>query len=156
MARLLTSAARVTKEEHDGSSSSEEEIDYIRAARDIGDMSLVRQTLHGITAEADDTGHENFGRYAESIALGRTLWQSEALTEAEIACIDPAEDGYLLSANDAKRAVLQHRKDAKCERTAPFAHATQPHSRILHIDYAKRFEDWFARLLTEEQQPHQE
>ena len=57
--------------------------------------------------------------------------------------MDKAEDGYFLSAADAKRAVEKHSKEENVERAAPLEHATQPYARLQLTDYVEKFRLWF-------------
>ena len=143
---LMATAARVVEEEQGDASSSDDGVAYDRSTRDIGSMDLVQKTLKGIAADDEETGQDGFGQYSDTIALGRSLWQSADITNAEAAFLDVAEDGYLISAEAAKKAVTKHSQASNAERAAPFAHATQPSSSLKNTDYVVKLNEWFQKL----------
>ena len=151
---LMATAARVVEEENDDASSSDDDLPYNRSTRDIGSMDLVQKTLQGIAADDEDAGQEGFGQYSDTIALGRSVWQSPDITNAEAELLDVAENGYVLSATAAKKAVEKHSKEANSERAAPFAHATQPSSTLKYTDYVVKLQKWFQKLSEEREQPN--
>ena len=154
---LMATAARVIEDPHEGSSDDESDMDYERSAHDIGSLDLVQNTLRGIAVkETEEDGQEGFGQYDASISLGRSLWQSADLTPTEVEKINLAEADYFLTAKNAKDALEQHVKEQKTERQAPFDHATDPSSKLLHTDYVEKLNLWFATLSKEKEVPNPE
>lgn len=70
--------------------------------------------------------------------------------------MDKAEDGYFLSAADAKRAVEKHSKEANVDRAGLFEHATKPHARLQHTNCVERFKQWFDKQMQESAVPSNE
>ena len=80
-------------ENHDDSTDDSDAELWACAPRAAGDMHLVRKTLRGIAANTDDDGAKGFGRHAQSIRIGRVLWESPPLTALEMRDIEePAFD----------------------------------------------------------------
>ena len=50
-----------------------------RVQRHGGSMDLVRQTLAVLAAVSSEEGTQGLGKYAESVMLGRELWQTDPL-----------------------------------------------------------------------------
>ena len=79
---LMATAARVV-ENRDDSSEDSDAFEYIHGDRKVGNMDLIHQTLHGIRNHSAEDGAEGLGRHAQTIRLGRDLWQSAPLTEEQ-------------------------------------------------------------------------
>ena len=57
-------------------------------------MDLIRATLQGIAQRDPDDGAQGFGRHAKCISIGRSLWQTDDLTEEEAALVhEPIFEG---------------------------------------------------------------
>ena len=78
----MATAARVV-ENRDDSSEDSDAFEYIHGDRKVGNMDLIHQTLHGIRNHSAEDGAEGLGRHAQTIRLGRDLWQSAPLTEEQ-------------------------------------------------------------------------
>ena len=82
------------------------------------------------------------GEHGNSIALGRSLWETKSLTDMELQAMERRKTSHLLSAKDAKDAIASHAKSQQNQRAAPFAGATQPKATTTHTDYALKFDTW--------------
>ena len=106
-------------QEDEEDKSDESDFEYNRSERNIGDMSVAHKTISGLAANDEDMGSIGFGEHGDSIALGRSLWQTEALTSQELSLMMVADSAYTVLAASAKEAVAQHRKQQTQTRTAP-------------------------------------
>ena len=90
---------------HDDSTDDSDAELWACAPRAAGDMDLVRKTLRGIAANTDDDGAKGFGRHAQSIRIGRVLWESPPLTAPEVRDIEePAfDDGRFPSSEHLRK-----------------------------------------------------
>ena len=64
----------------------------------FGSLSVAQKTIAGLAVNHEDLGTVGFGEYEESIALGRSLWQTDALTNAERQSMEPRKKSYFLPA----------------------------------------------------------
>ena len=151
---VIATTARISTELEE-TTSDESDFEYIRSDRKIGDLSVAQKTIAGLAANDEDVGSIGFGEYGESIALGRSLWQTDRLTAEEMQSMSRSECAYTVSATSAKEAVTLHKKQQTQNRIAPFCGATQPTSSVRHQDYAIRFARWFETLKTEADQPNE-
>ena len=138
----------------DSSESSEGE-DFDPSSLNVGSMKTVHRTLNG--SRDNDDGAKGFGRYASSIRLGRTLWQSPAFDEEVLR--DVREQSFSKGTfPDGGQIKKAWRKLAQAEnaRPLPFANAT-PGRVQLSVDlYGARIDDWFAKLRIEKDGPTDE
>ena len=109
-----------------------------------GNLDVVRRTLDGIAAESVDEGEKGLGRYAETIRLGKHLWQSRTLTPSEEEQIEEKfyDEGFFPATAETKKALLAMKKiDEK--RPEPFQGRTQPFAHLSVNEYDARMIQWF-------------
>jgi hypothetical protein len=136
--------------------SSNDDLNYDRKTRDIGNMIVVEKTLQGLAASADGDDADAMSRHATTMALGRSLWASPQLTTEEINNMKDRPSSYHISVKDAKAALVKHCKETNQERNAPFANATSATSSVTVVDYRQRFDTWFRELRQENETPNKE
>lgn len=153
---LSATAARAVEQDEDSDLSSNDDLEYDRKTRDIGNMAVVQKTLEGLAASTDADEIDAIRKHATTMALGRSLWASPQLTAKEIDSMKAQPSSYPISVKDAKAALMKHCKESNQERHAPFANATAPASRLDVVDYRQRFDAWFRQLMQEEETPNTE
>ena len=143
---VAASCARLEEDESSDDDSSEEEILVRKGPQ--GNLSLVHRTLNGIAAQCPDEGAKGFGKYAQSIRLGRTLWQSKPLPADVAGSIEETffDAGQFPPSEKLKEIVKQIKKDDEEERPAPFAGRTLPFAQLSVVDYGKRLETWMQEV----------
>ncbi len=96
----------------------------------VGSLDLIPDTIAGIVAHRPDDGYAGLGRYGKVIRLGRSLWQSPTLTNAEQALAQETffDDGSFPAAAESLKAAAQAVKNDE-ERPAPFDARTAPFAR---------------------------
>jgi len=149
---LMATTARVSAKIEE-TSSDESDFEYNRNERDIGDMDVAQKTIEGLAANDEELGSIGFGNHSNSIALGRSLWQTDVLTPSELQTLAVAQSTYEVSAENAKKAMAMHATQHTHTRTAPFSGATQPMAISHQQDYKVKFDAWFQRLCQEKEQP---
>ena len=154
---LLTGAAARVVEEPGDSSGDSDDFEYTHLGRLAGSMDLIQQTLNGISSRSEDNGVEAIGRHAAVIQMGRDVWQSAPLTAAEKAAVQEKffDDGSFPPAAEVLKAAREAVKNEE-ERPAPFDGRTAASARYVKVDYAKLFDEWFAKLHTEQETPNAE
>jgi len=75
---LAATAARVVEDPGDSSEDSDD-YDCRHLDRHVGSLNLVQQTLDGIATRSMDEGAHGMGKHAQTIHLGKALWQSAPL-----------------------------------------------------------------------------
>jgi hypothetical protein len=153
---LVTTAARAVEKDEESDLSSNDDLNYDRKTRDIGNMIVVEKTLQGLAASADGDDADAMSRHATTMALGRSLWASPQLTTEEINNMKDRPSSYHISVKDAKAALVKHCKETNQERNAPFANATSATSSVTVVDYRQRFDTWFRELRQENETPNKE
>jgi len=153
---LSATAARVI--EHDiesGGSSSESDMD--RWKGNAGSMDLVHKTLRGIAAHDGDEGRFGVGRYAASIRMGRSLWETPPLNASERLRVKERlfDNGTYPDTKDTLKAALQAMQ-ANDDRTAPFQYKTQPFAFLTVKEYGTRIRDWLQKIEQSKEPPTRE
>ena len=153
---LTATAARVVEEPADSSEDSDE-FHYDHLGELAGSMDLIQQTLDGINARDKDNGVEAIGRHAKVIQLGRNVWQSPPLSEAEARKVKEKvfESGHFPPKADVLKAAAEATKN-EADRPAPFEGRTPASAKYSSIDYVKLMRDWFARLQGDREPPNTE
>jgi len=113
----------------------------------VGNMDLVQRTIDGMWSSSEDDGILGFGRYSESIRLGRNLWQSPAIPEDAQAAIreDVMDPTAYPSGKDLKKDMLRLQK-AEEGRPAPFQGRTEPYASLTVHAYGRRIANWFEEI----------
>ena len=112
ISNLLAATAAVKNADSDDSSGDSDLEEWRRFDPRVGDMNLVRSTLHGIASRIQDEGVKAIGRHARSIRLGRSMWQSPPLDEEissqiEETCFD---DDCFPPAKEIQKALAAAKK----------------------------------------------
>ena len=153
---LTATAARVVEEPADSSEDSDE-FHYDHLGELAGSMDLIQQTLDGINARDKDNGVEAIGRHAKVIQLGRNVWQSPPLSEAEARKVKEKvfESEHFPPKAEVLKAAAEATKN-EADRPAPFEGRTPASAKYSSIDYVKLMRDWFARLQGDREPPNTE
>ena len=153
---LAATAATKTAEQNDSSEDTDEEA-WAHMDLKAGNMDVVRCTLDGIAARSADEGAKGLGRYAKTIRLGRSLWQSAPLTSKEAEGIRERnfDDGTFPPQQETKKALERARKLDEA-RPAPFQGRTEPFASYSVTDYGALLEEWFIKIQAEEEKPTSE
>ncbi len=151
---LAATAARVVVRAEDSSSESEGS-DIDRPQGHAGNLELVRNTLKGIAAHDEEEGQRGFGRNAASIRMGRSLWESPALSERERKSVAEhifLNDGEYPTTKDALKAASETIRldDA---RQHPFAGSTLPFAFLTVREYGQKLTKWLSAVQDEEDPP---
>ena len=101
---LMATTAKMIQDDVE-SSSDESDLDYNRKDRDIGNMGVVQNTIQGLAANDEDLGRLEGANHNDSIALGRSLWQSPDLTPGELQSLTLSDSTYEVSCKDAINAI---------------------------------------------------
>ena len=75
---IAATSARVVEVPGDSSDDSETE-NWSHLDIRAGNIDVVRRTLNGIASRCKDEGAKGMGRHANTIRIGRDLWQSAPL-----------------------------------------------------------------------------
>ena len=153
---IAASCARLEEDVESDEESSEDEIIVQKGPQ--GNLSLVHKTLNGIAAQCPDEGAKGFGKYAQSIRLGRSLWQSKPLPTEVTRSMEETffDTGKFPPAEISKKLVAQLRKDDAEERPAPFGGRTLPFAHMSVVDYGKRLDTWMQQVQALEEPPTHE
>ena len=156
ISNLLAATAAVKNADSDDSSGDSEWEEWRRFDSKIGDMDLVRKTLHGIASRSKDEGVKAIGRHERSIRLGRSMCQSPPLSEEirsriEETCFD---ENYFPPPKDIAKALAEVRKKENENRPRPFEGKTQPQVSPTTVkDYEKKIKNWIDKVKKESETP---
>ena len=152
---LLATAARVS-ENPDDSSSEDEDNPFVY--KSLASLDLVQCTLDGIAARSEEDGAEGFGKYQTTIRLGRSLWQTPALTAFEKAQVVTTNftDNDFPSKEELTAAVTEAKRKNDDDVPQPFQGRTDPYSKYKLEEYSKRLDAYFAKLRALEKPPNAE
>ena len=112
ISNLLAATAAVKNADSDDSSADSDLEEWRRFDPRVGDMDLVRKTLHGIASRSKDEGVKAIGRHARSIRLGRSMWQSPPLSEEITSRIEETcfDDDFFPPAKAIQKALAAAKK----------------------------------------------
>ena len=127
---LSVTAARIV-EKDDESSDEEYKPKPFRAT--FGGLDLIQETLQGIATRDKDDGAQGIGRYAKTISIGRSLWETPSLSAAEAEEVhEPTfESTFPEEVQTYHKAAQAFIKQTE-ERPAPFEGKTEPYA---HLSY---------------------
>ena len=151
---LLAASAISRAEEQEDSSDDSDADAWADALRNAGDMDLVKKTLNGIAANSKDDGAKGFGRHADTIRLGRNLWQSEALSQKEQEDVKETyyDEGQFPTAQECKKMLFAKAKEGE-DRPLPFTGSTVPYAKSSIKEYSHKLEDWLKKVTKEKEPP---
>ena len=151
---LLATAGRVD-EVSDDSSEDSDDFNYEHPTHAAGDLELIKKTLLGIAAKSEDDGAEGLGRHGTTIRLGRSMWESDPLTEKELAKVrEPLfDDGRFPPRNEMEKAAAQAKVN-QGDQLAPFKEGISPSCKCQRLQYEERFKVWFDKRNAEEAVPN--
>ena len=125
---LAATAPRVASHE-DPSDDESDEFEWEHLKRHAGSMDLIHDTLQGIATRTEDEGAVGFGRHARSIRIGKSLWESPALTETEKRSVkEPLFDEDTFPPTQEALKAASAACQLEQERLQPFTGATVPGS----------------------------
>ena len=141
--------------EKEGDASEDSEIErWAEVDGRAGNMNVVRKTLDGIAALSEDDGARVFGKHGSTIRLGRDLWQSERLpTSIASRIMERFFDGGTFPPTITLKKAVEKIQKADDVRPQPFTGKTLPYVHLTRVDYGKRIDDWFAKLMLEKEVP---
>ena len=152
---LMVTAARVIEDDNassEGAPSSDADVDW---SKPVGSMQLVEDTINGIAAHDEQDGEVGMGKDAQTINLGKSLWQTAVLSPAETSVARERffDDNTFPAKNEALKAATAAVKDSH-DLPMPFADCSGPSSSRSTVDYLQLFEAWFAKLMREDGTPN--
>ena len=126
ISNLLAATAAVKNADSDDSSGDSDLEEWRRFDPRVGDMNLVRSTLHGIASRSQDEGVKAIGRHARTIRLGRAIWQSPPLPEEITSRIEETcfDDDSFPPAKEIQKALAAAKK-RKRSKTGTFRRQDQ-------------------------------
>ena len=116
----------------------------------FGGMDLIQETLQGIATRDIDDGAQGIGRYAKTISIGRSLWETPSLSAAEAEEVhEPTfESTFPEEAQTYHKAAQAFIKQTE-ERPAPFEGKTEPFAHLSYKAYEARLDNWMAKVKLE-------
>ena len=116
----------------------------------------MHDVLKGIAAQDEEEGQRGFGRNAASIRMGRSLWESPALSEHERKRAEEhsfPHTGEFPTTKDALKAAAAaiQLDDARLQ---PFAGKTMPFAFLTVREYGQKLEEWMLGVQQEKNRPH--
>ena len=107
-----------------------------------------------MAARSSDEGVKAIGRHAQTIRLGRALWQSSPLAADAAADMQERffDDGTFPPLSEVRKAVAKAKKPDE-QRPAPFAGKTQPFVHLSVVNYGKRLHGWLEGVQVEAEPP---
>ena len=151
---LMATAACRSEQQGDSSDDSDAE-PWSNLNTTTGNMQVVENILNGLAKHSAEDGEKGLGRHGSTIRLGRSLWQTPALTTRETEVIKECHfpEGTFPDRQKCRKALEAVRKQDE-ERPMPFAGATQANAMSTTVDYGARLAKWFQKLDSEPEGPN--
>ncbi len=153
---MSTTAARPAEDPFASDGGSEDDVGESWAGH-AGSLSLTEKTLKGIAATSAEAGEKGFGRHANTILLGRSVWASEPLSMAEQGNVqEHMFDDDAFPPLKTMEAVAKQAIKEEEARLMPFLDKTRPATVLRKENAAKALQSWLDKLAHDEEEPNEE